>query len=191
MPLFEISRKPDPMISGRILSLEILITYVMYLCFIFILVWWRFLPQMEVASEETRALLEEGGGAGTLHIIHGEYVPEIRIALLISFVCYGIMDGIIIFTLWHSDVKKERDETGIMITRSYSVLRGFSAFIAVMLTIAILVGTDPEFYLALLFISIPIFSIVSLLYFYYFRTHFSRTKDAHMVLLKAHEDSGP
>jgi len=146
---------------------------------------------MEAAYEETSALIGESGSAGAIQIIHGEFIPEIRLAHLISFVCYGLVDGIIIFTLWQSNVTKEHYERGIILAGTYPLLRAFSAFVVVMLTIAILVGTDPIFYFALLIVSIPIFSIVSLLYFYYFKTHFSPTEEAHKVIFKIPEETGP
>jgi hypothetical protein len=191
LPLNDIFRKKGPTVSARVLSLEILAAFIMYLFFILILTWWNFLPQMETASEETRALLEESGSTGAVQIIHGEFIPEIRLAHLISFVCYGLVDGIIFFTLWQSNVAIDRKERVAMMAYTYTTLRTFSAFITVMLTITVLVGTDPSFYLTLLFISIPIFSILSLLYFYYFKNHLSPAEGAGKVIFKIPTKTGP
>ena len=191
MPLKDILRKRERKISARMLSLEILATFFVYLFIILIQLWWFFLPFMEAASEETRALIEGGGSTGAVQIINGEFIPEIRLAHIISFICYGLVDGIIAFTLWQSNITKEQAKREVLIVRSHYILRSFSAFITVILTIMILVGTDPGFFLTLLFISIPIFSILSLLYLYYIKTHLFPAEGAREVLFKIPENTGP
>jgi hypothetical protein len=182
------SRKIDRIISTRLLSLEILVASIVYILFIALL-WYQFLPMMEDSYEETNALLEGGSNTGNLKTIHGDFIPEIRLAHILSIRCYGIVDGIIVFTLWQSNIKKDQVAGEVLIARSYYILRAFSVFIVTMLTIVILVGTDPGFYLTLLFISIPIFSILSLLYLYYFKTHFIPGEGEHKVLFKIPEES--
>ena len=191
MPLNDIFRKTGRTLSARVLSLEILVAFMMYFFFIFVFLWWHFLPSMEASYEETSALLEESSNAGAIQIIHGEFIPQIRLAHIMSLICYGVVDGIIILTLWQSNIKKEQAAMEVLIVKSYAVLRAFSAFITVILTITVLVGTDPSFYLALLFISIPIFSILSLLYFYYFKTYLSPAEGARKVIFKIPEKIGP
>ncbi len=131
-----------------------LITMIIFMFFALTIVrlWLTFLPQMEVAGEETAQLIS-GEGAAT-QIINIDFIPEVRLLLILSLVIFGILDGIFALMLWRGNPNPHNATIIMPLFIIYMVGRFFSGFIISILTIPVIVGTNPRLMMDIFYLSV-------------------------------------
>jgi len=165
-------------VSTKVMAVPVLITILTYILFIIIMQWIHFFPVMESAAEETKDLTGETGD------IQGEYIGEIKLAQILSFLCFGLLDCLFAFILWKGKVPKNREIKTRMLINNYPVIRMSSAFIIIMLSITVIIGNSPRFLMNLLYLIILIFSIVSFIIILYFKRKSLNQKMEEEILFK-------
>ena len=155
-----------------------------------ILLWVTFLPQMQEAAEETERIIGESEeGNPIIHIIQKDAIPEIRFVYIFYMICFGILDGILALMLWRSKVPKSQKSVIKALANSYIYVRHFNLFIIVMLSIMALVGPNYGFALNLLYLSLVLFSMVSLFYIIYLKRKILIEKLEDEPIFKIPEDA--
>jgi hypothetical protein len=139
-----------------------LITMMIFIVFVFniVMLWFTFLPQMEVAGEETSELIS-GEGAAT-QIINLEMIPEVRMFFILSLVIFGLLDGIFALILWKGKPNPHNTSVIIPLFATYIGSRVFNVLIVWLFPIAIIVGTNPRFMMNILYLSAVVLVVLSL-----------------------------
>jgi hypothetical protein len=150
----------------KVYALVFVITFIVFVGNI-ILLWVHFLPQMEDAAKETDRLL--GESMEDKSIIQEDAIPKIRFVYTLYLICFGILDSILVLMFWRSKVPKSQESVIKALANSYVFVRIFNISIVTMLSIMALVGSNYGFILNLLYLSIVLFSMVSLYYIIYLK----------------------
>ncbi len=166
MPLNNLMKKNGGTIPTKVLAAVVFIGLLTYV-FTIIILWTTFLPQMESAAKETENLI--GGSTGEPDsIIQGEYISEIKLVYTLSLMCFGLFDTIFSVMLWKGRVPKNLEKMVEVLARAYVGVRSFSLFLVVILSIMTLVGSNSRFPMSILYLIVPIFSVISLIFILYF-----------------------
>lgn len=175
--------------STKVYALVFFIAFIVLVGSI-ILHWVYFLPQMEDAAEETERILGESDEDNPIiHIIQKDAIPQIRFVYILYLICFGILDGILVLILWKRKVPKSQESAIKALANSYIYVRHFNIFIIVMLSIIALVGSNYGFALNLLYLSLMLFSMVSLFYIIYLKRKILIEKLGDTPIFKIPEDA--
>ncbi|UCG69429.1 MAG: hypothetical protein JSV09_16950 [Thermoplasmata archaeon] len=149
--------------------------------------WLVYLPQMEEAGRETQMLISEEGAGGAIQIIQHEIIPEIRFALILSLIIFGLMDGIFIFMLWKGNPRFEHRDLILPLFTIYIIKRIFHGIFISMITIIAIVGSNPRSLIYSLYMTIPVFFLAGAVIMLLFHTKIfgTRKRKATKILFKA------
>ena len=146
----------------KIMAIVMLIVLLIFV-FNIVRLWLTYLPEMEEAGEETsRMMAQTTGGEGTFQIIQNDIIPELRMVLLLSLILFSLLDGIFILMLWTGKPPFLNESVLIPLSLIYFVARIFHTFIIAMISTTILIHSDPRILMNSLYLTIPIFSVLSL-----------------------------
>lgn len=162
-------------------AFAIIMSYISFALIIIILHMSIFLPQMEKANEERQELIEETEGTDS-SIVETKYIVGIRLVYILSLICFGLLDGLCAVVLWKVRVPKEQMVMFGNLAESYVAARAFSLLMITLLSVMILVSSNPRLFEDLLYLVVPIFSLISLIFILYFSRKFSMEKleDEHL-----------
>ena len=149
--------------------------------------WLIYLPQMEEAGRETQRIIGEEGAGGAIQIIQHDIIPEIRIALILSLVIFGLMDGIFVFMLWKGNPRFEHKDLILPLFIIYIIKRIFHGILITMITISAIVGNNPRSLLHSLYMTLPVFFLAGAVIMLLFHTKIfgTRKRKATKILFKA------
>lgn len=157
--------------TSKILALVVLTTFLIF-TFYTVAQLTIFIPQMEQreeareeAHEETSEMMEETGGGGepeTFSVIQSEFIPEVRLVYILSLVFFGLLDGIFAFMLWTGKPPYKNESILLPLGIIYIINRIVSIFVIILFSIVILEDSNPRSLMNSLYLSIPIFSAVSI-----------------------------
>jgi hypothetical protein len=150
----------------KVYALVFIITFITFAVSI-ILLWAHFLPKMEDAAEDTDRIL--GESKQDKSIIQKDAIPKIKVVYALYLICFGILDSILALMVWKSKVPKSKESVIKASANSYVFVRWFIIFIITLLTITALIGSDYDLILNLFYLSLVIFSIVSLFFIIYLK----------------------
>jgi hypothetical protein len=171
------------------------ITIIILMIFIMIIIrlWLFYLPQMEEAREETSALVSEEGAGGAIQIIQYDIIPEIRLALIVSLIVFGIMDGIFALMLWIGNPRNEHKNLIQPLFAVYIFKRIFHGFLITIITAMALTGSNPRSLVGSLYMSIPVFlsAGVVIMLLFYTKIFSARKRKATKILFKATDKATP
>lgn len=143
------------------LAISVIITFLIF-AFMILYSWMTFLPQMEEASEETSELIGGSGGGESISIIEGDAINAIRLVYLLSLIIFGLLDGIFAFMLWRAKPPIKNEKILSPLYAIYIVHRLIALFTIFQLSVFVLVSSNSRPLLNLLYLTIPVFSAVSL-----------------------------
>ncbi|UCE74652.1 MAG: hypothetical protein JSV56_02840 [Methanomassiliicoccales archaeon] len=187
MPHFGLLKGRENNVTTKTFAVVVLIAFITYTITIIIL-WTTFLPQMESATEETESLMGNSRRESD-SIIHGDYISEIKLVFIASLICYGLFDTIFSLMLWRGEVPKNQEKMVEVLAQTYVTKRAFSLFLATMLPIIVLVGSNPELPMNIFYLVVPIFSIISLVFILYFNRKIFEEKVEDEPLYKIHDEN--
>ena len=170
-------------VSTKSLAVLVLTVFLASVLFMVITQWMFLFPRMEQAGEET------GGSNEYTSIIQSVYIPEIIFAQILSFACFGFLDITFAIELWKGKIQKSQELIVKVLAHAYIPLRTFSFFVIAMLSIAVLTGTSPRFFMNLHYLMIPIFSVISLGFILYFHRKFFREKTEEETIFKIPDEA--
>lgn len=181
----------DNRIATKILAAVVVVVYLIF-AFTMIILGMTFLPQMEEASEETSRMIG-GSDGGAVSIVQDEVIPEIRLVYVLSLIIFGLLDGVFAFILWSGKPPYSHDNIllplAIILAVMYFLNRAFSTYVMTQLSIMTLVGSNSRALMNMLYLTIPIFSAVSLVIILIVKKKVFSKKRAHKVVFKIPEDA--
>ncbi len=146
----------------KIMAIVILVVFLLF-AFNIARLWLTYLPQMEEAAEETaRMLAETGGGGEPASIIQGDIIPELRMVLMLSLILFGLLDGIYALMLWRGKPPFRNESVLIPLTAIYFIARIFHTYVITIISTTIVTHSNPRILMNSLYLTIPIFSVLSL-----------------------------